>query len=60
MMDGDWRRRLGFACLLASVAVLFFQQPIGEVIGVGVMALWMGLGVLGVWLLGPGPGPRDP
>ncbi len=55
-MEGDWRRPLGFLCLLASIAVLFFQQTIGEFIGVGVMALWIGLGVVGVWLLGPGPG----
>jgi len=54
-MDSDWRRPLGFVCLLTSIAVLFFQQPIGEFIGIGVMALWMGLGITGVWLLGPGP-----
>jgi hypothetical protein len=54
-IDSDAKRKLGFLSLAASIAVLFFQQEIGEVIGVGVMALWVGLGVVGVWLLGPGP-----
>jgi len=54
-IDTDARRKLGFTCLAASIAVLFFQQTIGELIGAGVMLLWMGLGIGGVWLLGPGP-----
>ena len=51
--DG-WQRPLGFLSLAASIGVLVFQQKIGEYIGVGVMALWFLLGVLGIWLLGQG------
>lgn len=45
---------VGSLCLLASLLVLVYQQPIGEVIGSGVMVLWMVLGALGVWLVGVG------
>ncbi len=44
----------GSLCLLASLLVLVYQQPIGEAIGSGVMVLWMVLGALGVWLVGVG------
>lgn len=53
-----WRRPVGLACLIASLGVLFFQQTLGQYLGVGVMALWLGLGGLGVWLVGPGPQDR--
>ena len=45
---------IGSLCLLASLLVLVYQQPIGEVIGSGVMVLWMVLGALGVYLIGTG------
>ena len=45
---------LGAICLAASLLVLVYQQPIGEVIGTGVMVLWMVLGALGVYLIGIG------
>ena len=45
---------LGGLCLLASVLVLVYQQPLGERIGMGVMGLWLGLGALGVYLVGIG------
>ncbi len=54
--NGEWRRPLGLVCLIASLGVLFFQQAIGQHIGTGVLPLWLVLGGLGVWLLGPGPG----
>jgi len=54
-LNAESRRKVGFACLAASVVVLLMQQTIGQFIGVGVMALWLGLGIVGVWLLGPGP-----
>ncbi|WP_043107834.1 hypothetical protein [endosymbiont of unidentified scaly snail isolate Monju] len=53
--NGEWRRPLGLVCLLASLGVLFFQQAIGQYIGTGVLPLWLGLGGVGVWLLGPIP-----
>ncbi len=45
---------LGGLSLLASVLVLVYQQPLGEMIGIGVMGLWLGLGALGVYLVGVG------
>jgi hypothetical protein len=45
---------LGIISLAASLLVLVYQQPIGEVIGTGVMVLWMVLGALGVYLMGFG------
>lgn len=54
-MDSERLRLvLGGLCLLASVLVLVYQQPIGEAIGMGVMVLWLVLGALGVWLIGIG------
>lgn len=52
--SGGWQRPVGFVCLVASVGVLVFQQQIGQILGVGVMALWLVLGGLGIWLLGIG------
>ncbi len=55
MNDESRRRRhfwLGAACLAASLAVLFFQQPLGERFGVWVMALWLVPGALGVYFMG--------
>ena len=45
---------LGAVSLAASLLVLIYQQEIGEVIGAGVMVLWMVLGALGVYLIGIG------
>ncbi len=55
-MNGNegWQRPVGFLSLAASIAVLVFQQQIGQVLGIGVMALWLVLGALGIWLLGYG------
>jgi len=54
-MDSERIKHIaGGFCLLASVLVLVYQQPIGEAIGIGVMALWLGLGALGVYLVGIG------
>ena len=53
-MNSESRRMVGFACLAASIGVLVFQQTIGQYIGIGVMALWLVLGAVGIWLLGPG------
>ncbi len=43
---------LGAALLAASILVLFFQQPLGEILGIGVMALWMILGAAGIYMMG--------
>ena len=43
---------LGVACLVASLAVLVFQRQLGALLGMGVMALWLVLGALGIYLMG--------
>ncbi len=45
---------LGLLSLAASLAVLVFQQTLGEMLGIGVMLLWLGLGGLGIYLMGLG------
>lgn len=40
---------LSAALLAASILVLFFQQPLGEILGIGVMAPWMILGAAGIY-----------
>lgn len=45
----------GGLSLLASLLVLVYQQPLGEMLGgIGVIVLWMTLGALGVYLMGIG------
>ncbi len=51
---------LGVACLVASLAVLFFQRQIGAVLGMGVMALWLVLGALGIYLMGKARDDGEP
>lgn len=50
---------LGVCFLSVSLLVLVFQKELGEILGIWFMAVWLGLGGIGVYFIGKGRDDED-